>query len=111
MWIVLSPTSEQGGCFLRTPFALTAVIEGQPGHDLPVTLRREGRLVDTQRVTLDDDGRAEVRFEVIPNAVGRFVWEVSIPDEVADAIPGNNSHAVVVRVVRDRTRVLQVCGS
>ena len=100
-----------GFAFLRTPFALTAVVEGQPGHDLPVTLRREGRLVDTQRVTLDGDGRAEVRFEVIPNAVGRFVWEVSIPDEVADSIPGNNSHAVVVRVVRDRTRVLQVCGS
>jgi len=100
-----------GFAFLRTPFALTAVVEGQPGHELPVTLRREGRLVDTQRTTLDGDGRAEVRFEVIPNAVGRFVWEVSIPDEVADTIPGNNSHAVVVRVVRDRTRVLQVCGS
>ena len=100
-----------GFAFLRTPFALTAVVEGQPGHELPVTLRREGRLVDTQRVTLDADGRAEVRFEVIPNAVGRFVWEVSIPDEVADAIPGNNSHSVVIRVVRDRTRVLQVCGS
>ena len=80
-------TDIRGGfAFLRTPFALTAVVE-DGGHELPVTLRREGRLVDTQRVTLDADGRAEVRFEVIPNAVGRFVWEVSIPDEVADA-PG-----------------------
>ena len=100
-----------GFAFLRTPFTLTAVVEGQPGHTLPVTLRREGRLVDRQSVVLDESGRSEARFEITPNAVGRFIWEVSIPDEVADTVPTNNSHSVVVRVVRDRTRVLQVCGS
>ena len=100
-----------GFAFLRTPFPLTAVVEGAPEAQLSVTLRREGRLVDTQRVQLDADGNGRVRFEVTPNAVGRFVWEVSVPDEGRDAVPGNNTHAVVVRVVRDRTRVLQVCGS
>jgi len=100
-----------GFAFLRTPFPLTAGVQGAPESDLTVTLRREGRLVDTQRVTLDSMGQGSVRFEVTPNAVGRFVWEISVPDAVDDAVPGNNSHAVVVRVVRDRTRVLQVCGS
>jgi len=100
-----------GFAFLRTPFPLTALVEGAPESELAVTLRREGRLVDTQRVTLDASGQGNVRFEVTPNAVGRFVWEISVPDAVDDAVPGNNSHAVVVRVVRDRTRVLQVCGS
>ena len=58
---------------------------------------------------LGDDGRGEVRFEVTPTEVGRFVWEVSIP--VAGNDHDNNRFPVVVRVVRDRTRVLQVCGS
>ena len=100
-----------GFAFLRTPFPLTALVEGRPKSDLTVTLKREGRLVDTQRVSLDQNGQGEARFEVTPNAVGRFVWEVSVPDGGFDAVPGNNTHSVVIRVVRDRTRVLQVCGS
>ncbi|MBC8454844.1 MAG: hypothetical protein H8D71_01415 [Deltaproteobacteria bacterium] len=100
-----------GFAFLRTPFNLDATIEGTPGRTLNVTLRREGRLVDTIAATLDADGKGTARFEITPNAVGRFVWEVSIPVQAADGVPGNNRFPVVVRVVRDRTRVLQVCGS
>lgn len=100
-----------GFAFLRTPFSMTAHVQGQPSTDLKVSLRREGRLVDTKTVALDDGGEGSVRFEVTPNAVGRFVWQVEIDQTKLDSIPGNNAHAVVVRVVRDRTRVLQVCGS
>jgi uncharacterized membrane protein len=100
-----------GFAFLRTPFNLGVTIEGTPDRTLEVTLRREGRLVDTTKTTLDKDGVGTARFEVTPNAVGRFVWEVSIPVHASDGVPGNNRFPVVVRVVRDRTRVLQVCGS
>lgn len=100
-----------GFAFLRTPFVLTAVLRGAPGQTVPVTLSREGRLADKQTATLDDNGRAEVTFEVIPREVGRFAWEVSVPVSATDAVPGNNAFPVVVRVVRDRTRVLQVSGS
>ena len=97
--------------FLRTPFSLTAKLRGRPGAKLPVTLSREGRLVATRDVTLDEAGQASVDFQVTPTQVGRFSWEISIPVEPGDAVPGNNSYPVVVRVVRDRTRVLQVSGS
>ena len=100
-----------GFAFLRTPFFLSAQIGGSPGDSLDVTLRREGRLVSTQSVTLDDTGTGEVSFEVTPTEVGRFIWEVSVPVSANDGVPGNNRFPVVVRVVRDRTRVLQVCGS
>lgn len=100
-----------GFAFLRTPFHLDATVKGRPGERMELTLRREGRLVDTARVTLDDEGQGSARFEVTPTAVGRFVWEVSIPTASTDGVPGNNRYPVVVRVVRDRTRVLQVCGS
>jgi uncharacterized membrane protein len=100
-----------GFAFLRTPFFLSADIAGPPGGSLEVTLRREGRLVDTAQVSLDDAGIGQVSFEVTPNEVGRFIWEVSVPVVTNDGVPGNNRLPVVVRVVRDRTRVLQVCGS
>lgn len=100
-----------GFAFLRTPFNLEAVVSGRPGERLELTLRREGRLVDTARVVLDEAGTGAVRFEVTPTEVGRFVWEVSMPVVANDGVPGNNRFPVVVRVVRDRTRVLQVSGS
>lgn len=100
-----------GFAFLRTPFLLEAQLQGTPGRELPVTLRREGRLVDEAKLTLDENGLGEVQFEVTPNDVGRFIWDVSIPVDTADGVPGNNNYPVVVRVVRDRTRVLQVSGS
>lgn len=100
-----------GFAFLRTPFTLTARVRGEPGARVPVTLSREGRLVATRELTLDGLGSGEVSFQVTPTSVGRFSWEVSVPVEPDDAVPGNNTYPVVVRVVRDRTRVLQVSGS
>lgn len=103
---------ESGGfAFLRTPFEITARIRGQAGEAVPVTLTREGSLVGTKRVVLDAEGRGEASFEIRPERVGRFAWEVSVPVAEGDAVPGNNAFPVVIRVVRDRTRVLQVCGS
>ena len=100
-----------GFAFLRTPFTLTAVIRGAPGRSVPVSLHREQRLVEERTVQLDAEGGAEVRFEITPRQTGRFAWEVSVPTSAADAVPGNNAFPVVVRVVRERMRVLQVSGS
>ncbi|RME25996.1 MAG: hypothetical protein D6798_07610 [Deltaproteobacteria bacterium] len=100
-----------GFAFLRTPFTMTAQIRGPAGATLPVTLTREGSFVSKRDVHLDADGRGEVVFEVNPREVGRFAYEVFVPVADSDAVPGNNRFPVVVRVVRDRIRVLQVSGS
>ena len=100
-----------GFAFLRTPFSLQARVRGPAGREVPVILSREGRTVSQQTVELSSDGVGEIEFEVTPREVGRFAWEVSVPSEVGDAVPGNNAFPVVVRVVRERTRVLQVSGS
>jgi hypothetical protein len=99
--------------FLRTPFEIRATVLGARfgGRRVPVTLTCDGALVARQTVTLDEDGRGEVAFTVTPAAVGRHAWRVEVPPQPDDAVPGNDSAAIVVRVVRDRLRVLQVCGS
>jgi len=100
-----------GFAFLRTDFRLTARVRGPAGLTLPVTLSREGRTLRTKQVKLGEDGRGKVSFDVRPTKVGRFAYMLSVPVDDADAVPGNNSYPVVIRVVRDRTRVLQVSGS
>ncbi|MDP6931503.1 MAG: VWA domain-containing protein, partial [Myxococcota bacterium] len=100
-----------GFAFLRTPFTLTAQLRGPPGQRIRVELSREGRLVTGETILLDEEGLGQVEFESTPQKVGRFTWEISTPVLPGDAVPGNNSYSVVVRVVRDRTRVMQVSGS
>lgn len=102
-----------GFAFIRTPFTISARIEGRgfEGRSIPVTLTRDGQLVSTSTVRLGEDGKATADFRVVPPSAGRFVYEVSIPVWDGDAVPGNNAMPVAVRVMRDRIRVLQVCGS
>jgi hypothetical protein len=102
-----------GFAFIRTPFELRATIQGSgyAGRTVPVTLTRDGSLVDRQQLGLDETGGGEVTFRVTPTEVGRHAFRIEVPTDPDDAVPGNNAATVVVRVVRDRMRVLQVCGS
>jgi uncharacterized membrane protein len=62
-------------------------------------------------VRIPPEGRADVVFEVVPEEAGRFAYSVSVPVYEGDAVPANNSLPIVVAVVRDRIRVLQVAGA
>lgn len=105
---------ESGGyAFLRNPFTIAAQISGLgfEGRTVPVSLERNGATVTTVPVTLDAEGNGEVAFDVTPDDPGRFAYEVVVPDYDGDAVLENNRMPLVVGVVRDRIRVLQVAGS
>jgi uncharacterized membrane protein len=99
--------------FVRSPFTITAHLDGlgYEGSRVSVQLSRDGSPVTTQTVTLGKDGKAEAVFNVTPDVPGRFTYSVSVPVYEDDAVPANNTMPVVVRVVRDRVRVLQVAGA
>lgn len=101
-----------GFAFLRSEFTLTAEILGVgfEGRSLNATLLRDGAPVTEVPVMLDAQGRGEARFTVRPDRAGRFSYAVQVPVFEGDAVPANNGLPVVVRVVRDRIRVLQVAG-
>lgn len=102
-----------GYAFLRHPFEVRARIEGTgfEGQTVNVSLLQDGAPVTQKRVTLDEQGVADVAFEVTPERAGRFAYEVAVPAYENDAVPANNRMPVVVRVVRDKIRILQVAGS
>ncbi|MFW6067620.1 MAG: glutamine amidotransferase [Myxococcota bacterium] len=98
--------------FLRQTAEVRVVVRSSGGgvESLPVTLRRRGQVVRERTVELDDEGRGAVDLRFTPERLGRAVYQVSIPVDPEDAVPENNERAFLVRVKRDRLRVLLVAG-
>ncbi|TNE89222.1 MAG: hypothetical protein EP330_12345 [Deltaproteobacteria bacterium] len=102
-----------GFAFLRSPFTIDATLvgAGYEGRTVRATLLRDGTPVTEQSVKLDEEGKGTASFSVTPDRVGRFAYEVRVPDYEDDIVPANNHLPVVVSVVRDKVRVLQVAGA
>lgn len=100
--------------FVRTVVRLEAVIRttGLPARRVPVTLSTDGQPLREKQVDLPaGDHEVTVTFEVTPPRVGRYVYEISVPVAPGEAVKTNNTRSFVVRVIRDKIRVLQVAGS
>src|SRR5689334_11987199 len=99
--------------FVRTVVRIDAVIRttGLPARRVPVTLSTDGQPLRQKEVDLPaGNGEATVTFEVTPPRVGRYVYEISVPVADGEAVTENNARSFVVRVIRDKIRVLQVAG-
>ncbi|MEZ4365785.1 MAG: glutamine amidotransferase [Kofleriaceae bacterium] len=98
--------------FVRTVARIEAVVRasGYAGEPLTVTLSSDGRPIREQRVVVPSSGEVRVVFEVTPPRVGRYVYELATPVRPGEAIATNNARPFVVRVIRDKIRVLQVAG-
>ena len=80
-------------------------------RSIPVTLTQAGKLVATGQVTVGGDTpEAHVEIAFSPARVGKFVYEVSVPEAPEEHVTENNRRAFVLRVIRDKVRVLQVAG-
>ncbi len=99
--------------FLRQPAKVRVVVRswGGGGIDVPVTLREDNEVVTEARVQVPDGGEGVVELPFTPRRLGRAVYHVSIPRADDDAVPANNERAFLVRVGRDRLRVLLVAGA
>ncbi|MBL4637384.1 MAG: hypothetical protein JKY56_26245, partial [Kofleriaceae bacterium] len=99
--------------FVRSVTRIEATIHatGFGRRRVPVTLSSDGKALRRKWVTLaEGDSSAKVFFEFTPSHVGKFVYKISIPVEPDEAVIENNSAWFVIRVIRDKIRVLQVAG-
>ena len=100
--------------FVRTVVRIEAVIHttGLPARQVPVTLSTDGQALREKLVDLPaGEHDVTVTFEVTPPRVGRYVYEISVPVAPGEAVVTNNTRSFVVRVIRDKIRVLQVSGA
>lgn len=98
--------------FVRTVVRLEAVLRstGYGPQRVLVTLSSDGQALRQKYVDLPAEGEATVTFEVTPPRVGRYVYEIAAPVADDEAVTTNNARSFVVRVIRDKIRVLQVAG-
>lgn len=96
--------------FVRRPLTLTAHIvnRGLEARSIVATLRGDGEILGSRELRVETGASEEIEFEVKPDAVGYHTYEVAVPVPEGDTIPSNNALEFTVKVVRDRTRVLQV---
>ena len=100
--------------FLHYPVEIQATLQawGFRGERIPVTLKRSGRVVDTQSIVVSsDDFRQQVQFEVVPDETGEFTYTVSVAPRLGEALSDNNQKTFSISVARDKIRVLLVCGN
>ena len=103
--------------FVRTAVTVEAVVRvvgrgaGWDGRTLPVVLRRDGVPIKLAEVTVEP-GRTDykVSFSFTPERVGKYLYEISTPVLPGEAIPENNARMFLLKVIRDKIRVLQVTG-
>jgi uncharacterized membrane protein len=99
--------------FVRTPVKLEAVLRhnGLGGRMVEVSLLRDGRLIDAKAVLLREESPQErVVFDFTPDHPGNYVFEIKTPVLAGEALDSNNSQVFTLKVIRDRVRVLHVCG-
>ncbi|MGQ4810209.1 hypothetical protein NKDENANG_03658 [Candidatus Entotheonellaceae bacterium PAL068K] len=100
--------------FLHYPVTVTATLHawGYRDAQLPVVLKRAGRVVATQTVQVDTDVfQQQLQFDITPEAVGEFTYSISVAPRLGEALSDNNARDFPVSVARDKIRVLLVCGS
>jgi uncharacterized membrane protein len=99
--------------FVRNTVTVEATLRarGFAGEEVRVLLRREGAIVASTTVKLERGrDRYAVPLSFAPDATGTFVFTVAAPVLPGEAIAENNARSFVLRVIRDRVRVLLVAG-
>ncbi|RJO63449.1 MAG: hypothetical protein C4523_20080 [Myxococcales bacterium] len=101
-----------GFAFVHTKMAVEAEIASRGYGEMTVvaTLSKEGQVVATAEAQVMPDSTAPVEFVFTPDRVGRYVYTVEVPPPPDDAMPQNNRKSFIIDVLRDKIRVLHVCG-
>jgi hypothetical protein len=99
--------------FVRNTVTVEATLRarGLEAQDVRVVLRREGAVVAQATVRLEPGKeRYSVPLSFAPDQTGTFVFTVAAPVLPGEAVTENNQRSFVLRVIRDRVRVLMVAG-
>lgn len=78
---------------------------------VPITLKREGQPLQTREIAVTPERtRYEVEFELVPRRIGKEIYTISAPEYKNEALASNNTATFLLKIIRDKIRVLQVVG-
>lgn len=99
--------------FVRSTVTVEATLHarGFGREDVQVLLRREGQVLAQATLKLEPGKESYVvPLSFAPDTTGTFVITVATPVLPGEAVAENNARSFVLRVIRDRVRVLLVAG-
>lgn len=78
--------------------------------DAPVVLERDGQVVVQAQLTATENEAGRATLSFTPDTTGEFTYTVRTPVQAGEAVTTNNARSFVLKVIRDRVRVLHVAG-
>ena len=99
--------------FVRNPWTVDVGVraDGYPAMRLPITLKQGRSLISTQVVATQGDGKEQtLRMRFAPRWAGQTSFSVAAPVQADECLAANNVVRVGTKVIRDKTRILHVCG-
>jgi uncharacterized membrane protein len=99
--------------FVHNRMAMDVTLRGLgvDGERVSVELWQDGERVRVQQVKFSAaDDEQHITFEIVPENMGKSVFTVRVSSVKGEATLRNNSYHFIVKVIRDKIRVLQVCG-
>ncbi|MCA9539059.1 MAG: VWA domain-containing protein, partial [Myxococcales bacterium] len=99
--------------FVRNAVSVEAeiTVTGYQDLILPVTLRRDDVVLGTRMLqTRSGETVHHFEFEFVPDKTGKAVFTLEVEPGPGERITANNRRQFVIRIIRDKIRVLQVVG-
>jgi hypothetical protein len=111
--IAITGVSYDNFAFTRNPWRLeiNVKVKGYEELILPVLLKEGENLLLSRALKLQK-GVEEytVSMEATPHAVGDYLYTITIPPLSDELVRENNTVRLIVQVIRDKIRVLHLCG-
>jgi uncharacterized membrane protein len=109
--IAISNISYDSFTFVRSPWKADVTIKvfGYKDLKLPITLK-QGKDIISSKVLDITEGEFHIDLSFTPYTTGTFLYTISVPVQPHEAITENNQVSFQVKVIRDKIRVMHVCG-
>ncbi|HHT9114291.1 MAG: hypothetical protein HZA47_06295 [Planctomycetes bacterium] len=110
--IAISNISYDSFTFVRSPWKADVTIKvlGYKDLKLPITLKQGNDIISSKVLNTGEESELHIDLAFTPYTTGTFLYTISLPVQPHEAITENNQVSFLVKVVRDKIRIMHVCG-
>ncbi|WKZ18996.1 MAG: glutamine amidotransferase [Candidatus Jettenia sp. CY-1] len=110
--IAISNISYDSFTFIRSLWKADVVIRifGYKDLKLPITLKQGNDIIASKVLGVKNENELHVELSFTPYKTGTFLYTIALPVQPHEAIAENNQVSFLVKIVRDKIRIMHVCG-
>jgi len=98
--------------FKNIPFELNVVIYSYNlnGREITMYLKENKEIISIKKININENGYKNINFSFTPINLGLHTYTVDIPPLPEETITSNNKYSFNVEVIREKTRIMYICG-